>query len=255
MLVRVTATDPNGGPFASLFAGATEVLERDELLIIDRIEVEATFEGLPHLVPAIVSAVQNGPAGRTAAFVLADPAQWSVVLSDDDLEAINLAQRADTGVLVGVNADPREAHERAADLVAARTAEDAPTPGSRRGGTWVSELLDRAAEQPALPVPFSLPPALPAHIWAGAPALTCNGGSNRAQLRCQAGDLVAWPVFCGVGVWVQIPPVVLDIKEARQSRQGALAGTPTGRRSNRRLTNARPGQTCARLCLAVGARP
>ncbi len=166
----VTGADPDGGPFASLFAGAAEVLERDDLLIIDRLEVEAGFEDLPHLVPAIVSAVQNGPAGRTAAFVLADPAQWSVALSDDDLGAINLAQWADTGVLVGVNADPHEAHERAADLIAARTAEDAPTPGARHGDTWVSEILDRAAEEPALAVPFALPPALPAHIWAGAPA-------------------------------------------------------------------------------------
>lgn len=166
----VTGTDPNGVPFASLFAGATEVLERDDLLIIDRLEVEAGFEDLPHLVPAIVSAVQDGPAGRTAAFVLADPVQWSVALSDDDLEAIALAAWADTGVLVGVNADRHEAHERAADLIAARTAEDVPTPGARHGDTWVSEILDRAAEEPALAVPFPLPPALPAHIWAGAPA-------------------------------------------------------------------------------------
>ncbi len=166
----VTGTDPDGGPFASLFAGAAEVLERDDLLIIDRLEVEAGFEDLPHLVPAIVSAVQNGPAGRTAAFVLADPAQWNVALSDDDLEAINLARWADTGVLVGVNADPHEAHERAADLIAARTAEDAPTHGARHSDTWVSEILDRAAEGPALAVPFALPPALPADVWAGAPA-------------------------------------------------------------------------------------
>jgi hypothetical protein len=68
----VTGADPSGGPFAGLFAGATEVLERDDLLIIDRLEVEVGFEDLPHLVPAIVAAVQNGPAGRTAAFVLAD---------------------------------------------------------------------------------------------------------------------------------------------------------------------------------------
>ncbi len=166
----VTGTGPGGGPFASLFAGAAEVLERDDLLIIDRLEVETGFEDLPHLVPAIVSAVQNGPAGRTAAFVLADPAQWNVALSDDDLEAINLAQWADAGVLVGVNADPHEAHERAADLIAARTAEDAPTPGARHSDTWVSEILDRAAEEPALAVPFALPPALPADVWAAAPA-------------------------------------------------------------------------------------
>ncbi|MFJ5145214.1 hypothetical protein [Curtobacterium sp. NPDC088465] len=166
----VTGTGPDGGPFASLFAGAAEVLDRDGLLIIDRLEVGVGFEDLPHLVPAIVAAVQNGSAGRTAAFVLADPAQWSVALSDDDLEAINLAQWADTGVLVGVNADPHEAHERAADLIAARTAEDAPTPGARHRDTWVSEILDRAAEEPALAVPFALPPALPAHIWGGAPA-------------------------------------------------------------------------------------
>ncbi len=87
----MTGTDPDGGPFASLFAGAAEVLERDDLLIIDRLEVGAGFEGLPHLVPAIVSAVLNGPAGRTAAFVLADPSQWSIALSDDDLGAIELA--------------------------------------------------------------------------------------------------------------------------------------------------------------------
>lgn len=166
----VAGADPDGGPFASLFAGAAEVLERDDLLIIDRLEVGAGFEDLPHLVPAIVTAVQNGPAGRTAAFVLADPAQWSVALSDDDLGAINLAQWADTGVLVGVNADPHEAHERAADLIAARTAEDAPSPGARHRDTWVSEILDRAAEEPALAVPFALPPALPVDVWAGAPA-------------------------------------------------------------------------------------
>ncbi|PYY64418.1 hypothetical protein DEJ30_08105 [Curtobacterium sp. MCPF17_003] len=166
----VTGTDPNGGPFVSLFAGAAEVLERDDLLIIDRIEVGHGFEDLPHLAPAIVTAVQNGPAGRTAAFVLADPAHWNIALSDDDLGAINLAPWADTGVLVGVNADPHEAHERAADLIAARTAEDAPSPGTRHGEMWVSEILDRAAEEPALAVPFALPPALPAHISAGAPA-------------------------------------------------------------------------------------
>ncbi len=99
--------------------------------------MEAGFEDLPHLVPAIVSAVQNGPAGRTAAFVLADPAQWNVALSDDDLEAINLAQWADTGVLVGVNADPHEAHERAADLIARahrRGCADAGSPSQRHLG-------------------------------------------------------------------------------------------------------------------------
>ncbi|MFS2028722.1 MULTISPECIES: hypothetical protein [unclassified Curtobacterium] len=166
----VTGADRDGGPFVSLFAGAAEVLERDDLLIIDRIEIGHGFEDLPHLVPAIMTAVQNGPAGRTAAFVLADPAPWNVALSDDDLEAIGLAPWADTGVLVGVNADPHEAHERAADLIAARTAEDAPTQGARHRDTWVSEILDRAAEEPALAVPFALPPALPAHIWGGAPA-------------------------------------------------------------------------------------
>jgi len=57
----VTGTDPNGGPFVSLFAGAAEVLERDDLLIINRLQVDAGFEDLPHLVPAIVTAVQNGP--------------------------------------------------------------------------------------------------------------------------------------------------------------------------------------------------
>ncbi|MCS5521796.1 hypothetical protein NY551_03490 [Curtobacterium flaccumfaciens pv. oortii] len=186
----VTGTDPNGGPFVSLFAGAAEVLERDDLLIIDRLQVETGFEDLPHLVPAIVSAVQNGPAGRTAAFVLADPAQWNVPLTGDDLEAINLAQWADTGVLVGVNADPHEAHERASDLIAARTAEDAPTPGARHGDTWVSEILDRAAEEPALAVPFVLPPALPAHIWAGAPGglLQVDADPDTGTLTIQTDD-------------------------------------------------------------------
>lgn len=69
----MTGSDPNGGPFVSLFAGAAEVLERDDLLIIDRLQVDAGFEDLPHLVPAIMTAVQNGPAGRTAAFV---PVRW-----------------------------------------------------------------------------------------------------------------------------------------------------------------------------------
>ncbi|ROS46175.1 hypothetical protein [Curtobacterium sp. PhB78] len=186
----VTGTDPNGGPFVSLFAGAAEVLERDDLLIIDRIEIETGFDHLPHLVPAIMTAVQNGPAGRTAAFVLADPAQWNFVLSNDECEAINLAPWAETGVLVGVNADRHEAHERATDLIASRTAEDAPTPGSRAGEMWVSEILDRAAEEPALAVPFALPPAIPANIWAGAPAglLHVDADPDTGTLTIQTDD-------------------------------------------------------------------
>ncbi len=106
---------------------AAEVLDRDDLLIIDRLEVEVGFEDLPHPVPAIVSAVQNGPAARTAAFVLV----------------------------------------------------------TRRSGTS-SEIPDRAAEEPARAVPFPLPPALPAHIWVGAPAGSCTQTLIRPPARSRS---------------------------------------------------------------------
>ncbi|WIB65754.1 hypothetical protein [Curtobacterium sp. MCBD17_040] len=161
----VAVHDADGGSFLNVFAGAATVLGLPDLLIIDQIRIPQPYRTLPGLMPAIISAVRGGPAGRTAAFVLTDPTVWGFHPSDDELNLPEFAQWADTSVLVSMNADPRLAMQLTEEALSTPT----PPAGARSDDVWLDDIVQEAMTQPAIGVPFTLPPALPTDVWAAAP--------------------------------------------------------------------------------------
>ncbi|MCS5520053.1 hypothetical protein [Curtobacterium flaccumfaciens] len=160
----VAAQDATGETFFSLQTHAAEMLGKPDLLAVDRLTVRPAYRELPGLVPAIVDAVRHGPAGRTASWVLTDPTVWDVPFGEDDRSAGAFVQWADTAVLTSMNAAPDDL-ERLSLVPPA----GGIVMGSRSDEVHLGDAIDHAMTQPAIAVPFDLPPKLPASIWAAAP--------------------------------------------------------------------------------------
>jgi hypothetical protein len=178
--------DTAGGDFATLFETAAAMTDLWDLLVIDEVTVRDPFRSLPELVSLIVAGVRLGPAGRHAAFVLADPSGWDVDPArrgrGDARASTALRQLtgdgykpwAGTDVLLFLNADPDVAVERAEGALGGPRDDDAPASlpfpvGTRGDEVRLGPMVEEAMTQPTIPVPFDLPPALPADIWAGLP--------------------------------------------------------------------------------------
>jgi hypothetical protein len=166
----ITRVDDAVGPFPSLFDAAAEVLDCDDLLVIDELSIDERYRGVPDLLERILRAVRHGPAGRHAAFVLADLDHWQIDVDDEQLQALGLVRWAGTSVVGRVNEDVSEAQMRAAEFIASQVEQaEQLEVGARADDLWLSELIEKAQQAPATRVGFDLPPALPAHVWAGAP--------------------------------------------------------------------------------------
>ncbi|KQO64888.1 hypothetical protein [Curtobacterium sp. Leaf261] len=192
--VALAAPDAENGGFLELFDSAASLLNLPDLLVIGHVAVRAPFHGVDDLVADIVSAVQDGPAGRAAAFVVVAPSGWDVEAPGrttsgrlgvrqptdrqrsgdrssvrDQLEEDGFTAWAGTDVLVAMNADP----EAAAELVEERLADgDAVIPfpqGARTDELWLADLVEQAMTGPSVPVPMDLPPTLPDTVVAGVP--------------------------------------------------------------------------------------
>ncbi|WIE81472.1 hypothetical protein [Curtobacterium sp. MCSS17_016] len=155
---------PAGGSFWELFTGSVELLNKQDLLTIDRVVIDEPYRDLHDLVPVVLSAISNGPIGRTAAMVVCDSSTWNVPFTDDQQEELSFAQWADTTVLATMNADPDEAYELAMNGGAG-----APPVGARNMDVNLGAALEDVWSRGPIAVPFTLPPRLPANVWAGAP--------------------------------------------------------------------------------------
>ncbi len=155
---------PAGGSFWELFTRASELLGKPDLLTIDRVIIDEPYRDLHELTPVIISAISNGPAGRHAAMVVCDPSTWNVPFTEDEQEALSFAPWADTTVIATMNADPEAAYD-----IAMNGAAGAPPVGSRLMDVNLGPALEHALTHGPVAVPFTLPPKLPANVWAGAP--------------------------------------------------------------------------------------
>lgn len=167
----LTRLDETAGSFAALFETSAEALDRDDLLIIESVRITEGHGEVPGLLARVLRALQGGPSGRTAAFVLTDASQWAVPLDDDALQRLGLARWADTKVVGCINGDVATAQMRIAEFIASQLEdEDDLVVGARADDLWLADMIEQAQASPAIRVRFDLPPALPANVWAGAPA-------------------------------------------------------------------------------------
>jgi hypothetical protein len=183
-LAAVRAADQPGG-FADLFATAAGASGQEDLLIIEHVAVREPFRNLPEIVGLIVGGVRLGPAGRTSAFVLADPTAWDTVAvrhgrrsphastAVEQLSRAGFQQWAGTSVLALVNADLEEAMRQVEGVVArpgGATSRTTPiVVGDRSDELWLGPVVEAALGRPSVAVPFDLPPMLPDEILEGLP--------------------------------------------------------------------------------------
>lgn len=192
----VAVHHPSGGSFPDLFDEAADLLSTYDLLVIDQVTIAPEYRDLPGLLDALIPALQAGPAGRTSAFTVLDPTVWNVPFTDGTQESLSFAQWADTTMYASMNADPEEA---AMAALARASADTGQLDGARADDLWLGDMLDAALEQPSIPVPFTLPPALPANLWAGAPEdirgvnADPDSGSITVELHTGTYEVVGMP--------------------------------------------------------------
>jgi hypothetical protein len=155
---------PAGGSFWELLTRARDLLGKPDLFTIDRIAIKDEYRDLHELTPVIVSALSNSPAGRSSAMVLIDPSTWNIPFTEYDQEQLSFAPWADTTVQASMNADPENVYDMTMNGGAG-----APPVGSRLMDVNLGPALEHAITHGPIAVPFTLPPKLPADVWAGAP--------------------------------------------------------------------------------------
>lgn len=166
----ISRLDDVAGSFATLFDAATTLTDCDGILLIDQVRFDADRADADALNRVLV-AIQNGPAGRSAAFVLADVSKWEVDVDDERLVELGLSRWAGTDVVGRINHSVSAERLQLAEALAAQiTAVSDLEVTVRSGEVRLNDLIEQAQAAPAIRVRFELPPALPANVWAGAPA-------------------------------------------------------------------------------------
>lgn len=166
----VSRLDDTAGSFTTLFDAATTLTDCDDILVIDQVRIEEDQAALDALDRVLV-AIQNGPAGRSAAFVLADVSKWEVPIDDERLIELGLTRWAGTNVVGRINHSVSAERLQMVEALAAQIAADGGLEVTARSGeVQLSDLIEQAQSAPAIRVRFDLPPALPANVWAGAAA-------------------------------------------------------------------------------------